>query len=96
MRILRALFGAALVQRLLYPFFNSPLQHLYSDPGRHWNNALQFLHPDVLGSGDPYFYQLWLFVLQRLAGVNSASGPSASGIILLGCGLLCAAMPYGW
>jgi hypothetical protein len=95
MRILRALFGAALVQRLLYPFFNSPLQHLYSDPGRHWNNALQFLHPDVLGSGDPYFYQLWLFVLQRLAGVNSASGPSASGI-LLGCGLLCAAMPYGW
>jgi hypothetical protein len=95
MRILRWLFGAALLQRLLYPFFNSPLEHLYSDPGRHWNNALHFLDPDVLGSGDPYLYQLWLFLLQRLAGLDSAAGLSASAI-LLGCGLLCAAMPYGW
>jgi hypothetical protein len=95
MRLLRWLFGAVLLQRLLYPFFNSPLQHLYSDPGRHWNNALRFLNPDVLGSGDPYLYQFWLFVLQRLAGVPESAGSSAPGV-LLGCGILCAAMPYGW
>jgi hypothetical protein len=95
MRILRWLFGAVLLQRLLYPFFNSPLEHLYSDPGRHWNNALHFLDPDVMGSGDPYFYQLWLFVLQRLAGASAAAAHPAPGV-LLGCGLLCAAMPFGW
>jgi hypothetical protein len=82
-------FGAVLVMRLLYPFFNSPLQHLFSDAQRHWETGLHFLHPDVMGSGDPYSYQLWLFLLQRLAGDSSA-------MILTGCGVLCAAMPYGW
>jgi len=82
-------FGGALVLRLLYPFFNSPLTHLVSDAGRHWETGLQFLHPNVMGSGDAYGYQLWLFVLQQLAGGSSA-------VILTGCGALCAAMPYGW
>ncbi|HXN10104.1 MAG TPA: hypothetical protein VN859_02620 [Steroidobacteraceae bacterium] len=95
MRSLRWVFGAALLERLLYPFFNSPLEHLYSDPARHWHNALRFLDPDVLASGDPYCYQLWLFLLQRLAGASSTTAASTPGI-LLGCGLLCAAMPYGW
>jgi hypothetical protein len=34
-------------------------------------------------------YQLWVFVLQQIAGDSSAT-------ILASCGLLCAAMPYGW
>ena len=83
------LFTGVLVLRLLYPFFNSPLDHLYSDPLRHWENGRNFLQPSVMGSGDPFLYQLWLFGLQRIAGSSSAA-------ILLGCGLLCAAMPYGW
>ena len=83
------LLAAVLTLRLLYPFINSPLTHLYSDPQRHWDNARSFLHPSVMGSGDPYMYQLWLFLLQQLAGGSSA-------IIQAGCGLLCAAMPYGW
>jgi hypothetical protein len=83
------LFTAVLVLRLLFPFFESPLAHLYSDPLRHWQNGRDFLHPSVMGSGDPYFYQLWLFGLQSLAGNSSAA-------ILAGCGALCAAMPYGW
>ena len=86
---LRWLFGAVLLVRLLYPFFNSPLDHLFSDPARHWANGNNFLHPDAIGSGDPYLYQVWLFLLQR------ATQQSAPGI-LLGCGLLCALMPYGW
>jgi hypothetical protein len=96
MPILRWLFGAVLLGRALYPCFNSPLQHLYSDPARHWNNGLHFMDPDVMGGGDPYLYQLWLFALQRLAGLAAAAGASASAVVLLGCGLLCAAMPYGW
>jgi hypothetical protein len=86
---LRWLFGAVLLLRLLYPFFNSPLDHLFSDPERHWSNGRNFLHPDMLGSGDPYLYQLWLFLLQGAAGKSNAA-------ILLGTGILCALMPYGW
>lgn len=83
------LFTAVLVLRLLFPFFDSPLAHLYSDPLRHWENGRDFLHPSVMGSGDPFLYQLWLFSLQRVAGSTMAA-------VLTGCGLLCAAMPYGW
>jgi hypothetical protein len=83
------LFTAVLVLRLLYPFFDSPLAHLYSDPLRHWENGRDFLHPGVMGGGDPFLYQLWLFGLRSLAGTSSAA-------ILAGCGALCAAMPYGW
>ena len=84
-----AALAALLALRLLYPCFDSPLRHLFSDPLRHWKNGLDFLHPGVIGAGDPFLYQLWLFLLQRLAG-------DSTGILLVGCGLLCAAMPYGW
>jgi len=86
---LQWLFGLLLLVRLLYPFFNSPLQHLFSDPWRHWENGERFLHPGIMGSIDPYLYQLWIFALRNLA---QASQPS----VTLGCGILCAAMPYGW
>jgi hypothetical protein len=89
LRRLEWLGGLILLARLLYPFFNSPLDHLFSDPQRHWDNGLAFLDPTIMGSGDPYLYQVWLFLLQKLA---HGSTPT----ILLGCGLLCAVMPYGW
>lgn len=86
---LRSVFGAVLIGRLLYPFFNSPLDHLFSDPLRHWENAKHFLHPTITGSSDPYLYQLWLFLAQQASG---DSGPW----LQLHNGLLCAVMPYGW
>ncbi|MGH8505804.1 MAG: glycosyltransferase family 39 protein [Stenotrophobium sp.] len=86
---LRWALGAALLLRLLFPFFDSPLTHLFSDPGRHWQNGLNFLHPDIMGSGDPFLYQLWIFLLQKIAHGNSAA-------IVTGSGMLCALMPYGW
>jgi len=88
-QLLRVLFGLLLQVRFLYPLFNSPLEHLFSDPQRHWENATRFLHPSIMGSDDPYLYQLWLYLLQRLAAGSSTA-------LLLGCGLLCALMPYGW
>jgi hypothetical protein len=88
-KILRWIFSAVLLMRLLFPFFNSPLDHLFSDPQRHWINGLNFLHPDLMGAKDPILYQLWMFALQHAGSGNSA-------IILFGTGLLCAAMPYGW
>ena len=89
LRLLWILFGILLELRLLYPLFSSPLAHRFSDPQRHWENGLAFLHPSIMGSDDPYLYQLWLYLLQRLAGTSD-------NLILMGCGLLCALMPYGW
>src|SRR5271156_158555 len=88
-RRLQTAFGLLLLFRLLYPFFNSPLDHLFSDPLRHWENGANFLHPGIMGATDPRMFQLWIFALRRLA---QDSAPT----VLLGCGLLCAAMPYGW
>jgi Dolichyl-phosphate-mannose-protein mannosyltransferase len=85
----RCAFGAVLLVRLLYPFFNSPLTHLFSDPLRHWENGARFWNPDLIGAGDPYLYQLWIHLLRAW---SSDSPP----VVQLACGLLCAAMPYGW
>jgi hypothetical protein len=30
---------------------------------RHWNNGLQFLHPDLMAGNDPFLYQAWLAAL---------------------------------
>lgn len=86
---LQTAFGLLLLCRLLYPFFNSPLDHLFSDPLRHWENGANFLHPTIMGSADPLLYQAWIFALRNL---SQGSAPT----VLLGCGLLCAALPYGW
>ena len=86
---LQFLFVLLLLVRLLYPFFNSPMDHLFSDPLRHWSNGERFLHPDILGSSDPFLYQLWIYALRHFA---HGTAPT----VLLGCGLLCASMPYGW
>jgi hypothetical protein len=86
---LQRLFGLLLLARLLYPFFNSPLEHLFSDPLRHWENGARFLHPGIMGGIDPFLYQLWIYGLRCVA---QGAAPAVS----LGCGILCAAMPYGW
>jgi SAM-dependent methyltransferase len=86
---LRWAFGTVLLWRLLFPFFDSPLLHLFSDPARHWANGGRFFAPDLIGAGDPFLYQLWIYLLRA---VTQGDQPS----VLLGCGLLCAAMPYGW
>ena len=86
---LRWAFGVVLLWRLLFPFFDSPLLHLFSDPARHWSNGGRFFLPDLIGAGDPFLYQLWIYLLRV---VSQGDEPS----VVLGCGLLCAAMPYGW
>jgi Dolichyl-phosphate-mannose-protein mannosyltransferase len=88
-RRLQIAFGLLLLFRLLYPFFDSPLDHLFSDPQRHWDNGARFLHPTVMNCTDPRLFQVWIFALRWLA---RDSAPT----ILLACGMLCAAMPYGW
>jgi Dolichyl-phosphate-mannose-protein mannosyltransferase len=85
----KRLFELLLAARLLFPFYDSPLTHLYSDPQRHWDNGALFTHPSILGSNDPYLYQVWMFALRWISHGNAS-------VVLLGCGILCAAMPIGW
>jgi SAM-dependent methyltransferase len=86
---LRWAFGVELLWRLLFPFFDSPLGHLFSDPARHWANGERFFTPDLIGAGDPFLYQLWIYLLR-------AASHGDAPTVVLACGLLCAAMPYGW
>jgi len=68
----KRLFELLLAARLLFPLFDSPLHHLYSDPQRHWDNGALFLHPGIMGSNDPYLYQAWLFALRWIARDDAA------------------------
>jgi hypothetical protein len=61
------LFACGLAMRVVAILvLRNPMEVIFSDPGRHWNNAQQFLHPDPQGAQDPYVYQLYLFAVQRL------------------------------
>jgi SAM-dependent methyltransferase len=86
---LRWAFGVVLLWRLLFPFFDSPLLHLFSDPARHWSNGGRLFAPDLIGAGDPFLYQLWIYLLRVISHDDAPT-------VMLVCGLLCAAMPYGW
>lgn len=88
-RRLQIWFAALLLFRLLYPFFNPPLEHLFSDPQRHWENGANFLHPNIMGAADPRLFQAWMFALRSLSHDFAPT-------VFLACGFLCAAMPYGW
>jgi hypothetical protein len=43
----------------------NPMDALFSDPWRHWENALLFLQPTPQGASNPYLYQLYLFLVQK-------------------------------
>lgn len=89
----RLLLGVALCATLLrfaYPFVAHPLDFLFSDPLRHWQNAERFFTPDLLSAMDPPVYQLWLRGVRALAGAENRGGLSAFQ------GLLCALTPWGY
>lgn len=82
------LFGFALRTWQIF-VFQHPLDALFSDPGRHWQNGLDFLNPGPMGSADPFFYQLWIHLIQTLTQNNW----TAVGVIML---LHSLAMPTTW
>jgi hypothetical protein len=42
----------------------NPMDVLFSDPYRHWDNGVHFLTPGPQGASNPYIYQLYLFLVQ--------------------------------
>ncbi|TAK61350.1 hypothetical protein [Methylobacter sp.] len=68
-RIRNTLYGLLLfgyTARALQIFSFNPLQHLFSDPLRHWTHASEPLHAGPMAFFDPVGYQLWLSVVQKL------------------------------
>ncbi len=87
--MLWAVFAACLAIRFWYVFYNGPLNHLFSDPGRHWINGTRFFWPHIMGSIDPFMYQFWLRALQWL-------DHSTGYVVLTGTGVLSMALPFFW
>jgi hypothetical protein len=82
-------FIQIIILRFCFPLFYSPFDHLFSDPQRHWDNAVQF-HQNRLFSGiDPKGYQYFL------AGIVDLFKNWHRGIEL-SIGLLCAGTGLVW
>lgn len=58
--LLWMLLGATLCIRLVFPHYFSPLDHLFSDPLRHWDNAIYFSENRFYAGVDPKGYQWFL------------------------------------
>ena len=82
-------FAACLALRGWYVFYNGPLGHLFSDPGRHWENGQFFFSPKIMGSIDPLAYQFWLWALQWVDHEREY-------VVLAGTAVLSMALPFFW
>jgi len=70
-----------------YPFFNS-LRSSVLRPGAALANGKNFLHPDAIGSGTRISIRRGCFYCNELRSSRPRNP--------VGCGRLCALMPYGW
>lgn len=78
----------ATLLRFAYPFWAHPLDYLFSDPLRHWQNGGRFFTPELLSAMDPTVYQLWLH------GLFALGGPDNRWAIAAAQGVLCALTPW--
>lgn len=64
--ILIGLIAVATLLRVVEVFEHNPLDHIFSDPARHWNEASEPLTASPMSLFDPPLYQMWLSLLQKL------------------------------
>ncbi len=76
-------------QRFQWPFVHSPLNHLFSDPARHYENGMRLLDPTLMGSIDPFLYQFYVWIILT-------AGNNEPWLIETITGTLCAVMPLFW
>ncbi len=61
------LIAAGSVIRVAYIFTYNPLDHIFSDPQRHWEQGTDVLRRDLMSLTDPIGYQMYLGVLAKLS-----------------------------
>jgi hypothetical protein len=70
-RVWTILVGVAFAFRawavLLY---QNPMDNLWSDPRRHWDNAQHFMDPGPMSTADPVLYQFLLHLVQQVTHEN--------------------------
>lgn len=82
-KLLVLLIVAGSCFRVFIVFNHNPMDSLWGDMMRHWQNGLRFPR----GTADPIGYQLYMFILQRLTGSNRF-------LIGLACSALSVLMPW--
>ena len=65
MLLLYLLIGIGSLLRLREPFLHSPLDNIFSDPGRHWTHARMTLDAPPWAVVDPPVFQMWLSLVQK-------------------------------
>lgn len=87
--VLYALIAAGEMVRLFLPFFFNPIDHLWSDPARHWGYALSGIVTQPLAMMDLVMYQAWLsFVAKFTLDIPLLTAAYA--------GLMSAITPWVW
>ena len=77
------LIAVACIVRICICFQHNPMDYLFSDMSRHWNNGFNFPHGGYVGAADPIGYQVYISVLRRLSGDNRLLVALASAILSL-------------
>ncbi|HEY6529392.1 MAG TPA: hypothetical protein VIZ65_11910 [Cellvibrionaceae bacterium] len=61
------LIVAGSVIRVAYIFTYNPIDHIFSDPQRHWEQGTEVLRKDLMALTDPIGYQIYVGVLAKLS-----------------------------
>ncbi len=86
-QVLVWLIGLGTLVRFVFVVWDPPLNHLFSDPARHWDNAVHFFSPGLMGGCDPIGYQVYLLGVRWITMEN----PVGVGVFT---GLLSVLMPW--
>lgn len=69
--VLYFLIATASVVQVWYIFTYNPVNHIWSDPARHWEQGLDVLRVDLMSATDPVGYQVFIAVLGKLTLKNA-------------------------
>jgi hypothetical protein len=63
--IFYVLIAVGCIVKVGYIFTYNPVDHIWSDPGRHWENGTDLLRMDLMALTDPIGYQLYIGFLAK-------------------------------
>jgi hypothetical protein len=72
---------AASCFRVFVCFVHNPMNYIFSDMLRHWNNGLRFPRGNYAGGADPIVYQVYIWLLHHLTGDNKLLIAFASALL---------------
>ncbi len=80
-RVLMLLIILGSCVRIFVCLQHNPMDYLWSDPLRHWQNGLAFPRGGYFGASDPILFQVYIFVLQKVSHGNRIVVGLASALL---------------